>query len=208
MKSISRIIPLAVLVLLAGGCATMSEEECLIADWHAIGYEDGAAGLQVTQLGKRREACADHGVRPDTTAYRAGRDEGLQLYCTEHRGFRLGRAGGGYNGVCPAGLEGLFLRGHQAGREIYLARNAVNQVAGAISERQQEREHILDDITEMSAHLISDEATKEERITLLADIARLKDRHSELGVEIEDLEYELAMREAEYQEVQARSPYR
>jgi len=213
VKSISRTKPLAALaaaiamILLAGGCATMSEEECLTADWRAIGYEDGAAGLQVAQLGRRRQACADHGVRPDTVAYRAGRDEGLELYCTEQRGFRLGRAGSGYNGVCPADLEGLFLRGHQAGREIYLARSAVNQVAGAIGDRQQEREHILDDITDMSARLVSDEATKEERIVLLADIARLKDRHSELGVEIEDLQYELGLREAEYQEVQARSPY-
>ncbi len=80
-------------------------------------------------------------------------------------------------------------------------------MAGAIGERIEEREHILDDITAMSARLISDESTKEERITLLADIARLKGRHTELGVEIEDLEHELAMREAEYQEVQARSPY-
>ncbi len=201
------LIPMIAMLLLASGCATMSEEECLTADWHSIGYEDGAAGLQIAQLSKRREACADHGVRPDTAAYRAGRDEGLLLYCTEHRGFRLGNAGGSYSGVCPADLEGLFLRGHQAGRELYLARSAVNQVAGAIGDREQEREHILDDITDMSARLISDESTKEERVTLLADIARLKGRHTELGIEIEDLEHELALREAEYQEVQARSPY-
>ncbi len=69
--------PAVVMLMLASGCATMSEEECLVADWHAIGYEDGAAGLQVAQLGKRREACAEYGVRPDTAAYRAGRDEGL-----------------------------------------------------------------------------------------------------------------------------------
>ncbi|MFC6632728.1 DUF2799 domain-containing protein [Microbulbifer taiwanensis] len=194
-------------VLLASGCATMSEEECMVADWHAIGYEDGAAGLQLGQLSKRREACADYGVRPDAAAYRAGREEGLALYCTEHRGFRLGRAGGSYNGACPADLEGLFLHGYQAGREVYLAWSAMNQVSGAINDRVSEREHILDDITDMSARLISDEATKEERITLLADIARLKGRHTELGVEIDDLEHELAMREAEYQDVQTRAPY-
>lgn len=207
MKLRTTMILLAALVLLASGCATMSEEECLVADWHAIGYEDGAAGLQVAQLGKRREACADYGVRPDATAYRAGRDEGLQLYCTEHRGFRLGRAGGGYNGVCPADREGLFLHGYEAGREVYLVWSAMNQVSKAINDRAQEREHILDDITEMSARLISDESTKEERITLLADIARLKGRHTELGMELDDLEHELAMREADYQEVQARAPY-
>ncbi|AMX01925.1 Protein of unknown function [Microbulbifer thermotolerans] len=206
MKMTAWIIPFTALILV-GGCATMSEEECLTADWRAIGYEDGAAGLQIAQLSKRREACAKHGVRPDTASYRTGRDEGLQLYCTEHQGFRLGRAGGTYSGVCPADLEGLFLRGHSAGRDIYLAQSAVNQVASAISDLEREREHILDDITEMSAHLVSDEATKEERVTLLADIARLKERHTELELDIEDLEQELALREAEYQEVLARSPY-
>lgn len=200
------ILPL-VLAMLASGCATMSEEECLAADWHGIGYEDGAAGQQVAMLGRRREACADHGVQPDTAAYRAGREEGLQLYCTEQRGFRLGRAGHNYNGVCPTELEGRFLMGHQAGRDIYLARSAVNEVARAIDERARTREHILDDITELSARLVSDEATKEERIVLLADIARLKDEHSALGMEMRDLEYELSMREMEYQEIRAASPY-
>lgn len=204
---IKKKIVMAALAILIGGCAGMSEEECLVADWHAIGYEDGAAGRQVAQLGKRRQACAEYGVQPNTTAYRAGRTEGLELYCTEQRGFRLGRAGQNYNGVCPADLEGLFLHAYQAGHELYSAQRAVNQVAGAISDREAEREHILDDITEMSARLISDEATREERVTLLADIARLQDRHSELGVEIDGLAHELVMREAEYQDVQLRSPY-
>ncbi len=208
VNKLIRITFASLLALWLGGCATMSEEECLVADWHGIGFEDGAAGQPVAQLGRRREACAEHGVQPDTSAYRAGRNEGLEHYCTEMRGFRLGRAGGNYNGVCPADLEGLFLHAYEAGREIYVARSAVNSVAGAIGDRAEEREHILDDITGMSARLISDEATREERITLLADIARLKERHTELGIEIEDLEHELALREAEYQEVQRRSPYR
>lgn len=207
MKLTNKTAAMAAMALLISGCAGMSEEECLVADWHALGYEDGAAGRQVAQLGKRRQACAEYGVRPDTAAYRAGRDEGLELYCTEQRGFRIGRAGQNYNGVCPADLEGLFLQAHQAGRELYLAQRAVNEVAGALRSAEQEREHILDDITDLSAHLISDEATREERITLLADIARLKDRHSELGVEIEGMAHELSLREAEYQEVQMRSPY-
>ena len=207
MKLTNKTVAMAAMALLISGCAGMSEEECLVADWHALGYEDGAAGRQVAQLGMRRQACAEYGVRPDTTAYRAGRDEGLELYCTEQRGFRLGRAGQNYNGVCPADLEGLFLHAHQAGRELYLAQRAVNEVSGALHSAEEEREHILDDITDLSARLISDEATREERITLLADIARLKDRHSELGVEIGGLAQELSQREAEYQEVQMRSPY-
>lgn len=200
-------IAVAGLVLLVGGCASMSEEECLVADWHALGYEDGAAGQPVAQLGERRQACAEYGVRPNTDAYRAGRSEGLRLYCTDQRGFRLGRSGRTYNGVCPADLEPPFLHAYEAGRDIYRAQAAVDEISRAIRDRAREREHLLDDITDMSARLVSDEATRDERVELLADIARLKDRHSELGVEIEDLEYELSMREAEYREVQLRSAY-
>ncbi|WP_345550012.1 DUF2799 domain-containing protein [Microbulbifer aestuariivivens] len=208
VNTIKVIAVLAVAVFFLNGCATMSAEECVTADWRAIGYEDGAAGQTVAMLGKRRQACADHGVRPDTEAYRAGRAEGLTLYCTEMRGFRIGRAGGTYGGVCPRDLEDDFLAGYESGREIYQAQRAVNDVASAIRSAHNEREHLLDDITEMSAHLVSDEATKEERIELLADIARLKTRHTELGFEIEDMEYELALREAAFHEIQLRSPYR
>ena len=30
--------------LAAGGCASMSSEECALSDWSAIGFEDGASG--------------------------------------------------------------------------------------------------------------------------------------------------------------------
>lgn len=208
MNWIDKKLTVAAMAVLISSCASMSKEECLVADWHALGYEDGAAGQQVSQLSRRRQACAEHGIRPDTEAYRAGRDEGLRLYCTEQRGFRVGRAGQNYSGVCPADLEGLFLNAYQAGRDIYQAQRAVNEVASAIHERETEREQLLDDITDMSARLISDEATREERVTLLADIARMKERHGELGAELDELNRELALREAEYQGVQMNSPYR
>ncbi|MEW5250096.1 DUF2799 domain-containing protein [Microbulbifer sp. 2201CG32-9] len=202
-----RLLSLTTLLILLNGCATMSEEECLLADWHSIGYEDGARGRDLGRLSRHRQACADHGVRPDTAAYRSGRAQGLELYCTEMRGFRLGRSGGTYNGVCPAELEWLFVQGYEVGRGLYQARNAVTAVADALDSAHSEREQILDDITAMSARLVSDESTREERVTLLADIARLKGRHTELGLDIRDLEHELALREADYREAQLHSPY-
>ena len=208
MKSIDKKLAIAALAVLVSSCASMSEEECMVADWHALGFEDGAAGQQIAQLSRRRQACAEHGVRPDTEAYRAGRSEGLRLYCTEQRGYRLGRAGGGYSGVCPANLEEQFMPAYQAGRDIFLAQQAVNQVANAIEKSHAEREHLLDDITGMSAELIDDETTVEERITLLADIKRAQKRRGALKAEIRDLEQELSLREAEFHQVELSSPYR
>ena len=40
----SAIPGLLVVALLLGGCATMSESECLTVDWQTIGFEDGVAG--------------------------------------------------------------------------------------------------------------------------------------------------------------------
>ena len=39
-------------LLLLGGCATMSEQECLVSDWRAIGYEDGVQGRSEAVIGK------------------------------------------------------------------------------------------------------------------------------------------------------------
>ncbi|WP_444934037.1 DUF2799 domain-containing protein [Microbulbifer sp. JTAC008] len=185
----------------------MSEDECYVADWQAIGYEDGAAGRDISYLGGRREACAKYGVSVNTMAYRNGRTEGLELFCTELRGFDQGRSGNSYNGVCPADLEGLFLRGYNSGQDIFLAESAVEELVSAIHDLELAREHILDDMTEIGALLVDETVDNSERVTLLADIARLKVRHSELGMEITGLQFELMQREAEYQEVLARSPY-
>ncbi|MFA0811601.1 DUF2799 domain-containing protein [Microbulbifer epialgicus] len=185
----------------------MSEDECQMADWQAVGYEDGAAGKGLGYMGRRREACAKYGIQLNTNAYRSGRDEGLELFCTELRGFAEGRSGENYNGVCPADLEGLFLRGYGAGRDIFMARSAVNAIATAIHDLELERDHLLDDMTEMSAQLVQDETSRDERIALLADIARLKIRHTELEIEIGGLMFSLTQREAEYQAILDRSPY-
>ncbi|MCO1336051.1 DUF2799 domain-containing protein [Microbulbifer sp. OS29] len=207
MKFAPGIILLALIALMISGCATMSEDECYVADWQAIGYEDGAAGRDLAHLGSRREACAKYGVSVNTSAYRGGRTEGLELFCTELRGFDQGRSGNSYSGVCPADLEGLFLRGFNAGQDLFNAKYAVETLITAIHDLELEREYILDDMTEIGAQLIDAPIENADKVILLSDIARLKVRHNEIGYEINDLQFELMQREAEYQEVLTRSPY-
>ena len=118
----TRAVPWKALVCLAllnvAGCATMSENECALADWHSVGYEDGAAGRAATYLGERRKACAEHGITPDTEAWRDGRDAGLEEYCVGGNGYRLGRGNSSYGGVCRDHDESAFLAGFYEGREI------------------------------------------------------------------------------------------
>jgi hypothetical protein len=105
------------MLCLLSGCASLSKDECLYADWQIIGYEDGAAGRSASRIGEHRKACADHAVVPDKAAYDDGYDEGLQTFCTYDRGLSQGRAGQAANAVCHANLN--FIDGHRAGVRAY-----------------------------------------------------------------------------------------
>jgi hypothetical protein len=121
-------IPVLALSALLGACATLDKNECLRADWYAIGLEDGARGLPLERAGDHRRACAEHGVTPRIEPYIAGRNEGLKSYCTYEKGFSVGRAGQSHSGVCPAAAGVNFLAGFQRGREIYDLRRRLDTV--------------------------------------------------------------------------------
>ena len=87
--------------ILLGSCATgMSKDECALADWQTIGYEDGLRGFPAERIGAHRVACAKHQVTPNLVAYSAGRERGLREYCQPKNGFRAGLNGTGYANVC------------------------------------------------------------------------------------------------------------
>jgi ribosome modulation factor len=96
------------LVLAATGCASMSKEECLTADWRTVGFHDGAAGRGADNIGDHRQACAEFGVVPNLDRYLEGRKSGLKEYCRSSRGYQEGLSGRSYGGVCPPDLEKGF----------------------------------------------------------------------------------------------------
>src|SRR3546814_1021456 len=105
-------IVIAGLALLQAGCATMNQDECLTGDWGLVGYQDGTNGYPPSYMDKHAKACAAYGVRPDATTYLAARERGLFEYCTPPRGFREGRMGRKYHGVCPPQAVSGFLAGY------------------------------------------------------------------------------------------------
>jgi hypothetical protein len=123
-----RIASSVVLLSLVCGCATLDKNECLRADWYAIGLEDGARGLPLERAGDHRRACAEHGVTPKIEPYLAGRNEGLKSYCTYEKGYSVGRAGQSNSGACPAATGASFSAGFQRGREIYDLRRRLDTV--------------------------------------------------------------------------------
>ena len=43
----------------ASGCATMSKEECLVANWREVGFTDASQGYTQDRVAEHRSACAE-----------------------------------------------------------------------------------------------------------------------------------------------------
>jgi hypothetical protein len=199
-----------VALLILTGCASMNADECVMSDWHTIGFEDGSRGHTAERLGDHRKACARHGVSPDLRAYQAGREEGLQQFCQPSRGFSLGENGGRYSGVCSGNLEPQFLDAYRSGYRLYNLRSNVNSATHQIDAKKRELDEIEDEIRSTEAALIDRDTATEDRILLLADLKDLSERTGQLESEIALLIEDRARHEeqlASYQAVLANSGY-
>ena len=185
------------------GCATMSADECVTSDWHAIGFEDGARGYTADQLGNRRKACAKHGVTPDFESYQAGRERGLRQYCQPSRGFSLGAGGSRYNGVCPGDMEADFVDAYNSGHQLYTLRSRVNSANSQINSKKHELDNTNDQIRSAQAQLIGADTSIEERVLLLGDLKELSERTGQLDAEIAQLIEERAITQQQLAAYQA-----
>jgi hypothetical protein len=172
----ARLIAATVLTLVIQGCASMSKNQCLNADWYAIGYESGIRGQREAQIGDHRKACAEYGVTPDLPRYLEGRDAGLQRFCEPRNGYRLGRAGTGYAGVCPPRLEGEFLRAYGAGREMYDTQQHINRLGRRIDAGQADLRSLNEELADKQAEIIASGTTSQRRALLLGQLVELQDK--------------------------------
>lgn len=171
-----KILTVSVLALTAAGCAGMSKEECLYADWRAIGYEDGAAGRPVSAVSSRRARCANKaGITVDMVSYQAGRSEGLRVYCRPSRAFSEGSRGAYYHGVCTGPEEFEFTTAYQAGHQLFSLRQTVAGISADIQRAHNDINRIEHDITHTQGALISPGVPVAERVQLLADLKNLSE---------------------------------
>ncbi|NLG76101.1 MAG: DUF2799 domain-containing protein [Xanthomonadaceae bacterium] len=191
-----------------GGCATMSEQECLTVDWRTIGYEDGVAGYSGDRIGLHRKACAKHGVTPDLASYQQGREAGLREYCVPANGFRLGAQGAKYHGLCPADLDGPFTTAYESGHHLYTLRARVEDAAYRLGAKRSELESIEKDIVRQSALAVSSDASADERAQAVVDVKRLAERSGRLKEEIQQLERDKAVFERDLEDYRATLAYR
>lgn len=181
------VVPIgATLVLTATlqGCASLSEEDCLTADWAVMGEADGQQGLPVSEINRYRRQCAQYGVVPDTHAYLAARDRGLALFCTHDNGYDQGRSGAGHRLVCPAAAEPDFRRGYDLGRAVYVSLTELRNSNDTIGYNEDEIEGLRSDISSREETLRSDDLSDEEKQDQRDAIASNERRIKELKDDI------------------------
>lgn len=129
------------------GCASMTPEECLTANWHEQGLRDGMNGEPRAYIEEHRKACSKVGVVPDARQYELGRAEGIRQYCTPQNGREQGRRGRSYQRSCPPELEGPFLEEYRAGRRVYDAEKRVEWLVSEQRTKESELSRAKDDET-------------------------------------------------------------
>jgi len=179
-KSI-RIISALALALTLASCATMSPEECRVANWTDVGLRDGLEGKTLGLLNERVNDCAEAGVRVDGNAYLKGRDTGLKSYCRLENAAPLGLNGGSYEGVCPAQIDGEFRRRYQLGYNVY----AAHAEAARIDNRQQWLEQRLRQLDRDEDKRLRDANKEDDRRRIRRDI---DDERHRVRDELRDLD--------------------
>ncbi|MBF0188970.1 MAG: DUF2799 domain-containing protein [Magnetococcales bacterium] len=195
MRMQSRVVALASLLLAwqLSGCASLSKEECLAADWRTIGFGDGAAGKRASRLDDHREACADYSVKPNLTAYLAGRDAGLLTYCRPGKGYSEGSNGRSYEGVCPAELEGPFLSAYRSGKIVHDAESAVSAIEKRIRESRNDLENLKTRLMQAESKAVASGLSDTDRKTAVNEVVHLSEEKGRLEETILESTSDLAL---------------
>ncbi len=173
-----KLLCLSIVVAAISGCATMSKEECLTADWYMIGQGDAEQGSSRTMLDVRRKDCAKAGVTPSLRDYDAGYEKGLKRYCTASNGYTQGVSGANYQGICTGFRADDFLSGYNSGLELFAARDRVNRVRNDISSYQQNIYNIRSEVSNLESRLVAGDTTQQQRYDYLE---RIKSLQRDLG---------------------------
>jgi hypothetical protein len=176
--------------VLASSCATMSPDECRLADWKAQGLSDALSGATNTRYSSHVSACAKANILPDAEAYQAGRAEGLKTFCTAANGFQHGLSGGGAITDCPADQAAAFSEAYTAGA---FAHRVVQRVESLESDVSSLRARWRDVEDKLRANEIGFDASKtpEERDRHLSEIRRLRSELRRIDRDIHERENEL-----------------
>ncbi|MEZ4526388.1 MAG: DUF2799 domain-containing protein [Desulfobacterales bacterium] len=158
-------------IALAGGCASLSEDQCRHANWYDIGFRDGLKGYRADYVFQHGEACAKYGISVNRPEYSRGYEEGLKQYCIPSNGYMMGLQGQPYNGVCKGPDADAFFRMWLKGKQVY-----------EIEKRLRE---INVEMEEIDNSLVETQTDREERRSLLSRRRELEQERTRLLIEKE-----------------------
>jgi hypothetical protein len=176
-----------------GGCASLSESQCLAGDWQTVGYRDGSSGQNRAALLEHQNACVKHGVTPDREAYLAGWDQGILQYCQPRNGFALGERGAAFPTLCPGAVVDPFEAAYHDGRRLYLARAEIRRLEREINAREHRLEHLDEAIASAESRLVEDGLSSAQRRELLEETKHMSREQGEIEVELKELRIDVAL---------------
>lgn len=117
-----RLIALALTLISLMSCsyAVLNREDCLRANWYALGIQDGLAGKTASEINVYQHACLEYSVNPNQKKYAEGREKGLIDYCKLENAVTSGLKGQLYQSVCPKEIDAAFRQQNLAAYNLYL----------------------------------------------------------------------------------------
>lgn len=112
------------------GCSSMSVEECQVADWYSVGLQDGQNGVPSSRINDYAQDCREANVMVDHLSWGNGYELGLTYYCMPDNGYRVGRYGGVYNGVCD---NPQFIEQYNRGIQEYRVEQRIQEIDRELS---------------------------------------------------------------------------
>ncbi|MDG2460992.1 MAG: DUF2799 domain-containing protein [Luminiphilus sp.] len=189
-------------VILAG-CATMSPEECLQANWEEIGYNDAIEGRSVSRSQAHREACAETGVNVDFELYRHGYALGLPYYCTRETGFESGDHGGEYAAQCVSENFPDYASGYSEGLDVFALKRELRELEERIDDKSAQANALLSQIRQLRITRDNDQLPSDTRREARYQLTQLESLYGTLYREIESLNQERDQLAAEIGELTA-----
>ena len=117
---------LALLLVAASSCASLSPQTCREGAWYQVGLDDGMHGQTKARLSDHAKACASVGVVVDASLWEKGRRDGLTTYCTAPSAYKIGRAGRQTGRGCSAAPRCKMQPAYDRGRQYFELTSRIN----------------------------------------------------------------------------------
>lgn len=165
-------------------CTTMTKDECLTADWQAVGLADGSQGYGFDRLQDHGKACSRVGITPDRELYLTGYKRGVIAFCTPLNGYKKGMAGESLQVSCPDPQAEDFIVAYQMGQEVNRAMRQRNEVRSSL--REVEDQLRAKNLPERDRWRLQDERRRlqDEIRRLDIEVERVDDRNTTLLVDM------------------------